>query len=226
MPGARSTTWAAAAIAVAVHTLPESQSLLIFDRAAIRSGELWRLFSGSWIHYSTGHLRNNVVALAACGLLLGRQSARRAGLLFMASGLVIGLGIFMLRPDVERFAGLSGIACGLAAWAAVSGIAREGRGALGSWLLLAFVLGKIAFEFATGASLVAAVAGAGGDPGLSLAAVPGAAHHPVLALSHALGAATGVAIGLTDARPTARGTCSRVRRARPGRGCTCDVGCR
>ncbi len=191
-------TCAAAAIAVAVHALPDLSSALIFDRAAIRSGELWRVFSGSWVHYSTEHLRNNVAAVAACGLMLGRRGPGLSLALLPLSSLAIGAGVFALRRDVERFAGLSGIACGLATYAAVSGVSRGGRQAFASWSLLAAVIGKILFELATGSSIFAG------------AAAPD--EHPVLALSHLLGASAGVATGLWEHRDLVRRATRRDRR--------------
>src|SRR4051812_25687175 len=69
-------------LAFAIHLAPGFKAWLIYDRAAILHGELWRLWTGHLVHFSNSHL---LLDASVCGIvLLSRTTfAKRDGLWFL-----------------------------------------------------------------------------------------------------------------------------------------------
>ncbi|MCP5055729.1 MAG: rhombosortase [bacterium] len=171
---------AAVVVAVVVHVLPDVSSVWIFERDAIESWQLWRILTSSWVHYSWTQLAHNALVIIACGVLLDDADWCRYAVLVLGGGLVVGLGVFLLRPDVARFAGLSGVACGATAFAALRGMRCDGRMPRLHLVLLASLAVKLGFELATDTSLL--------DLGRPTVA------NPLLPLSHVIGAASALLV--------------------------------
>jgi rhomboid family GlyGly-CTERM serine protease len=115
-----------------------------YERAAIESGEYWRLVSGHLVHLGLGHLWPNVAALAIVALLFedvfGNADWWRVS---AASAAAIDLGLYLFDPTVLWYVGLSGVLHGVVAAGALALVSR--RQALGA--VLALGLGaKLTFE--------------------------------------------------------------------------------
>ena len=54
--------------ALAVYLLPGVGEALVYDRSAILTGELWRLVTGHWVHFSASHLFYDVTVLGSLPL--------------------------------------------------------------------------------------------------------------------------------------------------------------
>jgi rhomboid family GlyGly-CTERM serine protease len=117
-----------------------------YDRAALAHGELWRLWTGQFCHWSALHLAGNLAALAGVAIVAGRTIRRWLALLPIAAPLLSAF-LFVAAPALERYRGLSGLVALLVVGAAVEG------GAVGRLLALAY-LGKLAFDAATGSHSV------------------------------------------------------------------------
>lgn len=91
-----------------------TEPLLQFDRARVVQGEWWRLLSGQLVHYGIYHLAMNVAALLLCGYVLLRDlSLPSYASLLLITAVGVGLGIQTLSPDLDFYAGLSGVLHGL-----------------------------------------------------------------------------------------------------------------
>jgi rhomboid family GlyGly-CTERM serine protease len=186
--------WAAAglgALAALLTFWPGAFDVLVYDRVAVDRGELWRLVSGHFVHWSTAHWAWDCavfVMLAALGEARGR---RRLLAVVLVAALGVSTGVALLQPELGRYAGLSGIDCALLAWLGLDSLRgrwREGsRGSVlvGMGVALAFA-GKIAFEIVTGRALFA------GELAPGVVAVP---------VAHLLGAALGAGLGALLALP-------------------------
>jgi rhomboid family GlyGly-CTERM serine protease len=142
------------AIACAVYSAPPLQALLIYDRAAIGDGELWRLVTGNLVHHSASHFAYDVVPLLIAGLLIEIQRHRHFIALCLLSGALIGLALYLGKPEVIEFGGLSGIVT-----AAVTFLCLHGLDKTGAWRWLCLVVliilaAKIGAETAFGSSFV------------------------------------------------------------------------
>lgn len=163
------------AAAGAIHGAPPFQALLLYERAAVDGGELWRLVTGNLVHHSTSHFIFNVVPLVIAGALIEMQRLRHFLLLCVVSGTLVGAAVHLSRPDIVVFGGLSGIVT-----AAVTILCLNGLGRTGAWrwlclAVLACLVAKIGAELTLGWSLLF------GDGQSDFVAVPE---------SHAVGAAT------------------------------------
>ena len=113
-----------------------------YDRAALAHGELWRLWSGQFCHWSALHLFGNLAALAGVAIIAGQAIRRWLALLPVAAPLLSAF-LLITAPALEHYRGLSGLVALLVVGAAVDG------GIIGRVLGLAY-LGKLFFDATTG----------------------------------------------------------------------------
>jgi rhomboid family GlyGly-CTERM serine protease len=86
---------------------------LILERTALANGELWRLWSGHWVHFSGSHLLWNLVVLLAAGAWLERVRPGRLLRHTLIAAPLISLAILALEPGLQTYGGLSGLATGV-----------------------------------------------------------------------------------------------------------------
>ena len=144
--------------------LPQFQSLLIYDREAILAGELWRLFTGHWVHFSATHLGCNLAVLGVAGLILETGAAARTARLLLVTPWFISAGLLLCEPQLNCYGGLSGLATAAVVALALDAFARRRQAPRAGWtavfLLLLFGL-KTVFEWHTHRSLFTLDADAG-----------------------------------------------------------------
>ncbi|NYE59556.1 rhomboid family GlyGly-CTERM serine protease [Duganella sp. 1224] len=119
-----------------------------FDRHAILSGEIWRLWTCHLVHYSARHaLMDFATALAAGAIALPALGWRRLCLIVALSAPLISAGLLLLAPDLLYYRGASGMAVMLVVLAAGTLWPRAGRRARAALVLLGVALSvKIAAE--------------------------------------------------------------------------------
>ncbi len=87
------------------------QDWLEYRRAAILSGEIWRLWSGHCVHYSAPHaLRDGLAAAALALALRDERTLWRLALIAPAISLVL----LLMVPDMAVYRGASGLDLALA----------------------------------------------------------------------------------------------------------------
>lgn len=155
--------WTAAAVsslglvlaAAAASLLPEP---FVLERGALAHGEVWRLWTGHLVHFTSAHF---LLDVGAGALLLCVLRSRVAALLLPP---VVGLGVLALRPDLTSYAGLSGVLHGLTVLLAID-LARTTRGLerLAATGLLVGVLSKALFEAVTTTSVFTSTVAMGGE---------------------------------------------------------------
>jgi rhomboid family GlyGly-CTERM serine protease len=175
-------TLALAACAAIAWLVPGADGGLAYDRDALAAGELWRILTGHWVHWSRGQFLWNVGTFLVLGLVCEARGRLRFATCVLGAALAVPAAVFVLVPEMNHYGGLSGIESALFALAAVDLIrerwSRMDRTAavLGIALGLGFVC-KIAWEMATGGAVFA------GDLGPGVAPVP---------VAHMAGAAVGI----------------------------------
>ena len=147
---------------------------LVLDRDAVLGGQLWRLWSGHWVHLDARHAAINLAALVVMALLAARMRLLRpllvASLLMMP---LIAALLLLTAPDLQWYAGLSGLLHGWAAWL----LLRRGGGVATSGALL--LAGKLVWE--------------------QVAPAADASAFPVIHAAHVIGALVGAALALPGA---------------------------
>ncbi|MFT7722677.1 MAG: rhombosortase [Roseateles sp.] len=122
-------------------------------QAGLAAAQPWRAATAAFVHWTPTHLAANLAGCAVVALLgwraaLGRREAA-AGLVALP---LAQLGL-LLRPDLPRYAGLSGALHALAAIAALALLARRGRERWIGAAVAAGLAAKLALEQPFGPAL-------------------------------------------------------------------------
>jgi len=117
---------------------------LRYDRDAILAGEYWRLFTAHLCHLGWPHLIMNIAGLLLIWALFGRVLSLSAWLVVLCtSALAVSGGLLWFDPIIHWYVGLSGVLHGLFIAGVITSIIQGERS---EYLLLAFVIGKLAWE--------------------------------------------------------------------------------
>jgi rhomboid family GlyGly-CTERM serine protease len=130
------------------------QSLLIYDRNAIAHGELWRLVTGNFTHFSTTHLVCDLAAFLIVGTIIEVRGYRYFSTLCLSAATLIGVVLYFAEPAMHYYAGLSGVASAAVVYLCLHGLTEKGTW---HWLCAAVLFGlsaKIGIELALGKSLL------------------------------------------------------------------------
>jgi rhomboid family GlyGly-CTERM serine protease len=148
-------TVALTALLVGLHCLsPYHFDELAYDRAAIMSGEIWRMITGHLVHLDWQHLALNAAAFIGLGWLIetdGPNGRRTLMSTLVASAVLISCTLLLFAPATAYYAGLSGALNGLFALVCVT-MYRSTR----IWIWPALLIGgsaKIIWETTWGSFL-------------------------------------------------------------------------
>ncbi len=122
----------------------ELAQALRFERAAIFSGEGWRLASGHLVHLGWSHLWINLAGLLLVWLLVGRAlPLRQWGGVIAFSMIGISLGLLWWLPQLQWYVGLSGLLHGML----LAGCLRQALvGEREALIIIAVLLAKVGWE--------------------------------------------------------------------------------
>lgn len=136
------------------------RSVLQFDRAAISVAELWRLFSGHFVHLGPSHFFLNAIGLVLVWLLVGKYFTVRQWLIVIAVSVAgIDTGLWFFDTQLTWYVGMSGFLHGMLAAGVVKGIETAPQEVM---VIGIAVLMKIMFEQLIG-PLPGSEQSAGGD---------------------------------------------------------------
>ena len=169
------------ALAVVVYLIPALSEALQYDRQAVLRGELWRIVTCHWTHWSLDHLLWDLAVFVGLGAACEQMNASRYLVCLSATAILIPLAVVILLPDMETYRGLSGLDSALFVLLAAPILAEKLKERSWGWVTLGvgFFVGfllKTAYELATGAAVFVS------SP-TDIASVP---------LAHAVGAAVGI----------------------------------
>jgi len=142
------------AFALIIFYLPQLGEMFVYDRAAIIHGEIWRLLSGNLVHFSIAHLLYNLIAWLIIGTIIELNAYRYFPMLIFSSSFLIGISLLLLEPELNLFAGLSGVVSAAVTYLCLYGIGEKG---VWRWLCAATLTGltaKTVIELGTGTSLM------------------------------------------------------------------------
>ena len=118
------------------------------DRAALASGELWRLLSAHLVHLNFRHACVNVLGLALLWALFARDYTPRQWLLITCAAIAaIDAGLWLWDSTLEWYVGSSGVLHG---YLAAGTLAHLRRREPDGWILSAVLAGKLLYEHAVG----------------------------------------------------------------------------
>ncbi len=144
--------------ALGIHLCHPLRLALIYDRTAIDSGEFLRLLSCHWVHLNTDHLLWSGITFLGLGSLCEIFDKKKYYITLGISAVLIPVLIFFGMPDLQIYAGLSGLDCALYALLITMLLKREAAAGSRTWqcvyfLLLVLLILKTGFEVITGMHL-------------------------------------------------------------------------
>ncbi len=174
---------------LAVFLCPGLADLLEYRRAAVLSGQWWRLVTGHFTHTSPINLAWNLGAFLALGAVCEAADRARFRLALTVSVVAIPLALVVLSPATAAYRGLSGAASSFFALLVVLAVRRSLRDGRRAVALLVAAAGaafflKVGYEALLDRPLFA-VDGSGFVP---------------LPVAHLVGAAAGLAAAFVPAR--------------------------
>lgn len=144
---------------VITYAVPQLTGIFIYDRHYVLDGQLWRLLTASFVHFSASHLIWNLLVLAAAGCVIEFSGYRRFGLMCVLAIVVPTLLFLAIKPDMIRYGGLSAPATGAVAYLCL-GRAQQTCRDKGLWMtILCLLLVKICAEGVIDAPIFAKPAG-------------------------------------------------------------------
>lgn len=132
--------------AILILLAPAWHELLLLDREGLARGELWRLWTGHWVHFSDSHLGWNAAVLLAAGACLESVIPGRLLRYTLLGAPLIGLGLLAGEAELQAYGGLSGLATGIIVLLALTQLGRSLGDRLFWFALLALIAGKTAHE--------------------------------------------------------------------------------
>lgn len=148
---------AAACAALALAGLPEAgREWLTYDRTRLAAGEIWRLWTGHWLHASSGHLAFDLLALVPAAAWLETRHPCGVRLYLLLAPPLISAVLWFGEPHLLRYVGLSGLAVGaLVLLAGERLLAAPRRTPWVWWTLLGLLALKLLAEAVTARPLLA-----------------------------------------------------------------------
>ena len=145
-----------AAAAGLIFASPRLAGALIYERADIFAGQVWRLWTGHLVHYSPSHLWLDLAVFLAAGAWLEWIAPRLTRWFYVLAPLAISAVLLLGDPTLEHYAGLSGIATGLLVLLALVQLRRNASEPRWFWFgVLLLVAAKIVVEVTVRAPLFA-----------------------------------------------------------------------
>ncbi|MGA9854192.1 MAG: rhombosortase [Gammaproteobacteria bacterium] len=117
---------------------------LEYDRSAILHGQVWRVFTGNFVHLGWEHVGEDMAGYVLLYLLLEDVlPGWRCPLLVLLGSLGVGIGILLGDPGLQWYMGVSGALNTL--WIAGAMLLMRQRDWIG-WLLAVFLSLKLIYE--------------------------------------------------------------------------------
>jgi len=119
---------------------------LRLDRTVLDHGEIWRLWTGHWVHFSTSHLGWNLLVLLLAGAGLERTCPGWLLRHTLVAAPLVSLIVLAAEPAMLSYGGLSALATSVVTLLALAQL-RAARGDRPLWTaVLVLVAGKVAWE--------------------------------------------------------------------------------
>ncbi|MEZ5414149.1 MAG: rhombosortase [Opitutaceae bacterium] len=138
-----------AAVALLIQLNPTWRDGLIYNRTAVGAGDIWRLWTGHWVHFGWPHFVVDTGLFLILGWMLERSQRRATLTALVLMPLLVSLVLYFFDPAMERYAGLSALNLGLLLFLALQGWQRDWRDWFWPAVLVIYVA-EVIFEIVSG----------------------------------------------------------------------------
>lgn len=141
-------------VVLAIYARADWTAALQYERDALLAGELWRIVTGHWTHWSWNHLSWDLAAFIGLAIACECMGRRRFLWCTFLSSVFISFAVWYWLPDMETYRGLSGINSALFSFAAFqllwTRLENDRASVLLPLILLFGFVAKTAYEVHTG----------------------------------------------------------------------------
>ncbi len=138
-----------AAAALLIQINPEWRSTLLYDRLPLAHGEVWRAWTGHFVHFGWAHFVADTGLFLLLGWMLQGRHARFSVLSLCLMPAFISAVLYGFDPAMQRYGGLSALNLGLLLYLAAQGWQSNWADWFWPSILLVYV-GEIIFELMQG----------------------------------------------------------------------------
>lgn len=137
-------------ISIIAYGFPRFSDLLVYDRQAILNGELWRLLTAPFVHFSPSHIFWDILVFGAAGFAIEAAGYRGFWLVCIFATIIPSLIFLLTSPELECYGGLSGLAIGAVAYFCLCNMLKKKKNRV-IWIFILVGMGaKIVAETAMG----------------------------------------------------------------------------
>ncbi len=140
---------ACAAAALVIQFNPAWRAALLYDREGLATGELWRVWTGHFVHFGWPHFIADTGLLLILGWLLEARHPLFSRVALIALPAFISAVLYWFDPAMQRYGGLSAVNLGLLLFLALQGWQRNWADWFWPAVLLIYV-GEVVFEIIQG----------------------------------------------------------------------------
>jgi rhomboid family GlyGly-CTERM serine protease len=133
-------------VALIAYVWPDFSESLVYERQAILEGDVWRLVTAVFVHFSLSHMFWDMLVFAAAGLAVEASGYRGFLCVCGFAAIVPGIYFLLTSPEITRYGGLSGLATGAVAYLCLCKVDGAGRDRIPWLAILALLCMKIAVE--------------------------------------------------------------------------------
>lgn len=142
-------------VSLLLFLIPELTILTVYNREELLQGNIWRLMTGHFVHFSWSHLGFNLGVFAVAGYLLERRHRGAYLWLIILTILASSLYFLIFIPDMTRYGGLSGLVSAMVVYIALCEIHAKVRLYYLWVLILVLFLFKVGYEIFSGDTVFA-----------------------------------------------------------------------
>jgi rhomboid family GlyGly-CTERM serine protease len=143
------------AVVLLAFVLPQAGAWLQYDRSAIAQGEWWRIITSHLTHWTGSHLLWDLIMFIALAVIALRISKPRTFGTLLLSAVLIPTAVWIFRPHMIHYRGLSGLDSALYVFVLLELIKKQSTKTKSAalWMMLISFTAKVAYEFMTGNTL-------------------------------------------------------------------------
>jgi rhomboid family GlyGly-CTERM serine protease len=141
------------------YAFPAVSDLIVYDRQLVLQGQVWRLVTGVFVHFSMSHLVWNLLVFCLSAWVVETSGKSKFPLLCILGALIPGVWFAAGIPQMARYGGISGLATAMVVYLCLGRLRRSATERPLWFLILLLVMAKSVMETITGTPLFVKIDG-------------------------------------------------------------------